>query len=279
MRRRSTCPVGRRKALPAFRGGAGRRGRRGRRPVVRWPGREPRRRRARRPLRGPRPVLLPAPPARLAGARRGSSTGRGSAAPSCCSRASPTRSRGSASCGTPCATCPTPSSSRIRSWGTRSSRSSTTRSIGSRRSARACPARITAQSSQHRLAGRGRCRYLPAPSTRRARVPRTRPSPSRRVNQGRLRRPLPARRSTTGALNAPEEGGAALPHRSRRSVAVSVAVLAAILSRRSRRLPAPGRMPRRSIDSCTPSVRSSPGASTPRGTGSPAHTAGTRSCR
>ena len=209
MRRRSTCPVARRKRHSP------RSTRRCRTTRTSWsaasrsgPGREPRRRRARRPLRGPRPVLLPAPPARLAGARR--RPDRALAAdplpgPAALGRVRPVRAdRPPAGRRAPTA----------RRRARHISEAGAHAQAGPRRRARSrggLPARRARLRITAQIFTASTCRarqmslsFGPLNSTRSCAPNAAQPVPP--GNQGRLRRPLPARRSTTGALTAPEEG-------------------------------------------------------------------------
>ena len=109
---------GRRAGLPP--GGPERARRRRRRPLVRRPGRQPGRRRAgrARTRRSSCSATRSTRRARPSGPRRGSRTGRRSAARCCCCPASPTRSPGSTCCGPRCRrSAAAPSSSPTRGSG------------------------------------------------------------------------------------------------------------------------------------------------------------------
>ena len=97
---------------------------------------------------------------------------------------------------------------------------------------------------------------------------------------GRLPRPLTG--ATIHHRCAQRPGGREEPHCHTEAVALSrpsSPYWRPFCSRRSRRPLPPRRTPRISTDSCTPSARWNRVATTRRATASPAHTAGTRSCR
>ena len=214
-RHRPAAPQGRGRAagVPPRRPVGARR--RGRRPLVRWAGREPRRGRAGRAVRRASSCSATRSirPARPSGPRRGSPTGRRSAARSCCCRASPTRSPGSSCCGR-----------RVGLLAARGARHLSaarahaqagprrTSSTARRRSCEASRApdrgpRTGGRSVDKSLATGGRGSYPDRPPRRRATSCRRRPSPSRRIGRARGRGPngraRPSRCDPADARRAP----------------------------------------------------------------------------